>query len=554
MSIPSLSIPFYMSTRVTMSLCARLSYDYLTSSFLPSPSLCVFLCRFRTWWHTRIWWHTSTEPPDCPTDLKATEIESRSITISWSHPFSGNAPLTNYIIEYREQQQHMANGNRNSQHPGQSLSSSPSSEGKTFKEIVESKSSSYVIQRLHPHTSYVVRVFAQNILGISSDCSPLRVTTDREAPSSPPREVKAVAQTSTSLMVSWKPPASEHTVTGYYVGYRVHGGGGGEAYAYKTVDAAAPSVGGGSASFRGEEHCILTGLKRHTRYEIMVQAFNSKGAGPPSDHVEIQTLEFGKCVICIFPWQKHADQSFVGRKEEEFTNLTPVCSCMKRALDTHVLFCCLFFSFVMSISLSTRTDPPEAPRVQIAGSTSSSLLVSWEAKESNPILGFYLFHKSESTEWEEVSLPSKTTEYNLTALSCGRRYHLYLIAFNDAGRGPPSEVISAKTDGSCQCFTRIFLFFSSFPFCSWFLSMFFRLLFLFCRLYADFNWPFTFSLFQSMLSLFHIRLLFIFKLHVYSSNRSCITRVDSVQLNICFGKPVVLAEWWMPHPILCCPV
>lgn len=360
MSILSFHSFLYVYESDNVSLCTSFLSLWLPHVFFPfssCPSFSVILYvlwRCRTWWHTRIWWHTSAEPPDCPTDLKATEIESRSITISWSHPFSGNAPLTNYIIEYREQQQHMANGNRNGQHQGQSLPSSPSSEGKTFKEIVESKSSSYVIQRLHPHTSYVVRVFAQNILGISSDCSPLRVTTDREAPSSPPRDVKAVAQTSTSLMVSWKPPASEHTVTGYYVGYRVHGGGGGgEAYAYKTVDAAAPSVGGGSPSFRGEEHCILTGLKRHTRYEIMVQAFNSKGAGPPSDHVEIQTLEFGKCVICIFPWQKHADQSFVGRKEEEVhesysslfvyeTSARYSCSFLLSVLffrDVHLSFC-----------------------------------------------------------------------------------------------------------------------------------------------------------------------------------------------------------------------
>src|SRR5437763_645212 len=101
-----------------MSLSLHVSSsDYLTSfafySSLPVRySLCLCpmsLSDLMTCPHM-----ISTEPPDCPTDLKATEIESRSITISWSHPFSGNAPLTNYIIEYREQ--HMANGNRNSQH------------------------------------------------------------------------------------------------------------------------------------------------------------------------------------------------------------------------------------------------------------------------------------------------------------------------------------------------------------------------------------------------------------------------------------------------------
>jgi hypothetical protein len=155
--------------------------------------------------------HSETEPPDCPTDLKATDIESRSITINWGHPFSGNAPLSNYIIEYREQMEgevsstgavvvvDRSNSARSSAERVPSSSSEKKTEmmtnrgggggGKTFKEILESKSSSYIIQRLQPHTPYFVRVFAQNSLGISSDCSPLRVTTEREAPASPPRFV-----------------------------------------------------------------------------------------------------------------------------------------------------------------------------------------------------------------------------------------------------------------------------------------------------------------------------------------------------------------------------
>ena len=97
------------------------------------------------------------------------------------------------------------------------------------------------------------------------------------------------------------------------------------------------------------------------------------------------------------------------------------------------------------------TDPPSAPSVSIVSTTTSSLLVSWDLKtggSENPISGFYLFHKSESSDWKEVTLPAQSSTYNLTQLSCGRRYHLYLIAFNEAGRGPPSEVISAKTDGA----------------------------------------------------------------------------------------------------------
>lgn len=149
-----------------------------------------------------------TEPPDCPTDLKSSDIESRSVSISWSHPFSGNAPLTNYIIEYRvlEAGESVASSSSPlisssslvkkemhsvSEGKGGSGQTSDQSSGQvkeqTFKEMIESKLNSYRIQRLSPHTSYQVRVFAQNALGISGECPPITLTTEREAPAFPPR-------------------------------------------------------------------------------------------------------------------------------------------------------------------------------------------------------------------------------------------------------------------------------------------------------------------------------------------------------------------------------
>lgn len=127
--------------------------------------------------------------------------------------------------------------------------------------------------------------------------------------------MRVTAQSSTSLLVAWKPPVADRTVTGYYVGYKLlsagasgtasslskwaGGGGGGisESFAYKTVEASIVSTGdrgsSGGPGGKGEESCGLTGLRKHARYQVMVQAFNSKGAGPPSDTAEAETLEFG---------------------------------------------------------------------------------------------------------------------------------------------------------------------------------------------------------------------------------------------------------------------
>ncbi|GIY19173.1 hypothetical protein CDAR_389431 [Caerostris darwini] len=72
-------------------------------------------------------------------------------------------------------------------------------------------------------------------------------------------------------------------IKGYYVGYKIKDSK--EKYVYKTLE--------NKENFREER--VLTNLERNTKYVVRVQAFNSKGAGPPSDDVEGGTLEEGIC-------------------------------------------------------------------------------------------------------------------------------------------------------------------------------------------------------------------------------------------------------------------
>lgn len=65
------------------------------------------------------------------------------------------------------------------------------------------------------------------------------------------------------------------------MGYKVTGTP--ESFVYKTLEI--------GENFK--EECHVTGLRRNTKYSVVVQAFNSKGAGPPSDDVTVDTLENG---------------------------------------------------------------------------------------------------------------------------------------------------------------------------------------------------------------------------------------------------------------------
>lgn len=43
---------------------------------------------------------SSTEPPERPLSVKVGEVWSRAATVSWSSPFDGNSPITQYIVHY----------------------------------------------------------------------------------------------------------------------------------------------------------------------------------------------------------------------------------------------------------------------------------------------------------------------------------------------------------------------------------------------------------------------------------------------------------------------
>ena len=40
------------------------------------------------------------EAPDVPKGVRVKEVWSRTVSVTWSEPFSGNLPLTKYVVQY----------------------------------------------------------------------------------------------------------------------------------------------------------------------------------------------------------------------------------------------------------------------------------------------------------------------------------------------------------------------------------------------------------------------------------------------------------------------
>ncbi|XP_070392547.1 cell adhesion molecule Dscam1-like [Dermacentor albipictus] len=206
------------------------------------------------------------EPPDKVEGLEPTHISSRTVTLAWSAPYSGNSPVLKYLLEHRtlsgtwERETDVS-----TTHPTEALS--------------------HVVDGLQPSTNYEFRIRAGNVLGLGDFSDPIIVTTKQEAPGGIPQDIKVTPAGSRSLHVTWKPPPDEVKyggVQGYYVGYRVWGSG--QPYLYKTLESGLPS-----SSPSQKQQCLLGELRPRTRYGIVVQAFNAEGAGPSSDEIVAYT-------------------------------------------------------------------------------------------------------------------------------------------------------------------------------------------------------------------------------------------------------------------------
>ncbi|XP_076350073.1 cell adhesion molecule Dscam1-like isoform X2 [Tachypleus tridentatus] len=132
----------------------------------------------------------------------------------------------------------------------------------------------------------------------------------------------------------------------------------------------------------------LSGLLPGRTYEVVVQPFNRKGAGSVSKEVIVQTLEF---------------------------------------------------------------DPPKPVSLTTFSTTSSSVKLHWMRSRGDdyPVEGYLIsFRPQDGNTWTEVQVSGNKNAYSITDLQCGKTYQFQVTAFNTMGKGEPSNIVSATTDGS----------------------------------------------------------------------------------------------------------
>lgn len=127
-----------------------------------------------------------------------------------------------------------------------------------------------------------------------SPCLLLLLSTCPE-PSAPPQDIKCGPSSSTSLLVSWRPPPVESqngALAGYTVRYHVTAAAG-SAESAAIAAAAAEETSGEVSAAANEEQVLLQRLEKWTQYRISVAAFTLMGLGPESELLSCRTDEDG---------------------------------------------------------------------------------------------------------------------------------------------------------------------------------------------------------------------------------------------------------------------
>ncbi|XP_067002094.2 cell adhesion molecule Dscam1 [Anabrus simplex] len=201
---------------------------------------------------------TVKEPPEAPARVEVLETGSRWVSVAWGAPYSGHAPITHYIVQFREEEGGSSGWNNVTVGGG----------ARTAR-----------LGALKPATSYKLRLVAVNEVGAGVPSEPTLALTLQEAPSGPPIDISTEATSPESLLVRWKPPLLSYSngeILGYQVGYREVPNG---QQQVRTVRG------------RHRLESSISGLRQYTRYEVTVRAFNQVGSGPASPPQLITTLE-----------------------------------------------------------------------------------------------------------------------------------------------------------------------------------------------------------------------------------------------------------------------
>ncbi|XP_040534332.1 receptor-type tyrosine-protein phosphatase F isoform X22 [Gallus gallus] len=209
-------------------------------------------------------------------------------------------------------------------------------------------------------------------------------------------------------------------------------------------------------SDQGKYECVATN-SAGTRYSapanlyVRVRRVAPRFSIPPSNHEVMPGGSVNLTCVAVgapMPYVKwmagveeltKEDEMPVGRNVLELNNI------MQSANYTCVAISSLgMIEATAQITIKALPKPPTEPLV--TETTATSVTLTWDSGNSDPISYYVIQYKPKSLEgqFQEVDGVA-TTRYSIGGLSPFSEYEFRVIAVNNIGRGPPSELVEART-------------------------------------------------------------------------------------------------------------
>uniref|UniRef100_A0A671NSL5 Receptor-type tyrosine-protein phosphatase S n=1 Tax=Sinocyclocheilus anshuiensis TaxID=1608454 RepID=A0A671NSL5_9TELE len=200
-----------------------------------------------------------TGVPSQPTDFKGEAKSETSILLSWNPPTQTGQDnqIIGYELLYKK------------------------GDDKEEKRVSFEPTTTYLLKDLKPFTTYTFQLAARSKHGIGAYTNEISAETPQTQPSAPPQEVKCTSPSSTSILVSWKPPPVE-LQNGIMTRYTIQ---------YAATEGDDTSLHQVSDIPPEKYHYLLENLEKWTEYRVTVSAHTEAGEGPESLPQLIRTEE-----------------------------------------------------------------------------------------------------------------------------------------------------------------------------------------------------------------------------------------------------------------------
>uniref|UniRef100_A0A452GZX3 Receptor-type tyrosine-protein phosphatase F n=1 Tax=Gopherus agassizii TaxID=38772 RepID=A0A452GZX3_9SAUR len=210
-------------------------------------------------------------------------------------------------------------------------------------------------------------------------------------------------------------------------------------------------------SDQGKYECVATN-SAGTRYSapanlyVRVRRVAPRFSIPPSNHEVMPGGSVNLTCVAVgapMPYVKwmagveeltKEDEMPVGRNVLELNNIVQSASYTCVAMSSLGMI-----EATAQITVKALPKPPTEPLV--TETTATSVTLTWDSGNSDPISYYVIQYKPKS--WEEGLFQEvdgvATTRYSIGGLSPFSEYEFRIIAVNNIGRGPPSELVEART-------------------------------------------------------------------------------------------------------------